>query len=93
MKPIEPIEKEHLANLYFSKIEVIPDPELRKARMAKLYRSQTLGNLLQTKVLLTFKAADEQIYQVYTTVWAVGGDYISLKGGMTIPITSILEID
>lgn len=93
MKPIEPIEKEHLAHLFFSKKEVISDPELQKDRLAKLFRSQTLGNLLQTKVHLTFEASDEHLYQIHTTVWAVGGDYISLKGGMTIPISSILEID
>jgi hypothetical protein len=93
MTPIETIEKEHLAHLFFSKNEVIPDSDLQKDRMSKLFRSQTLGNLLQTKVHLTFKAADGQFYRIHTTVWAVGNDFVSLKGGMTIPISSILEID
>ncbi|MBN3521870.1 hypothetical protein JYB62_17825 [Algoriphagus lutimaris] len=93
MKPIESIEKEHIAHLFFSKKEVLPDPDLQKLRLSKLFRSQTLGNLLQTKVYLTFEAADGNIYQTHTTVWAVGNDYISLKGGLTIPVSSILEVD
>jgi len=93
MKPIEPIEKEYLTHLFFNKKEVITDPSLQRVRMEKLLRSQTLGNLLQTKVHLTFEAANEHIYQVYTTVWAIDNDYVSLKGGLTIPIRSIIEID
>lgn len=93
MKPFETIEKEQIALLLFSKKEVISDPILQKDRYSKLMRSQTLGNLLQTKVYLTFETADEHVYQTYTTVWAVGNDYVTLKGGLTIPVTSIIEID
>jgi hypothetical protein len=93
MKTIEVIEKEEISNLSFTKRDVISDPEERIIRMADLYRSQTLGNLLRTKVKLTFESADERIFQVYTTVWAVGSDFITLKGGVYIPIRSILKVD
>ncbi|EAZ80611.1 hypothetical protein [Algoriphagus machipongonensis] len=93
MKPIEIIEKEQLAHLFFSKKEVLNNPDLQKDRLSKLIRSQTLGNLLRTKVLLTFSTADDHIYQIHTTVWAVGPDFISLKGGLTLPVSSILAID
>lgn len=93
MNTIELIEKEEISNVSFSKRELIADPEDRKNRLADLYRSQTLGNLLQTKVKLTFQSADEKIFQVYTTVWAVGSDFVSLKGGVYIPIGSILRVD
>jgi hypothetical protein len=93
MKTIEVIEKEDISNVSFAKREVISDPEERKNRMADLYRSQTLGNLLRTKVKLTFESADEKVFQVYTTVWAVGTDFVSLKGGVYIPISSIIKVD
>lgn len=93
MKTIEVIEKEQISNLSFTKRDVISDPEERSIRMADLYRSQTLGNLLRTKVKLTFESADEKVFQVYTTVWAVGSDFITLKGGVYIPIRSILKVD
>jgi hypothetical protein len=93
MKTIEVIEKEQISTLSFPKEDVILDPEERVLRMADLYRSQTLGNLLRTKVKLTFEASGEKIYQVYTTVWAVGSHFVSLKGGVHIPIRSILKVD
>jgi hypothetical protein len=93
MKTILSIDKEVIPNLTFAKSDVIIDPENQKNRIADLYRSQTLGNLLQTKVKITFEAADLQTYQVETTVWAVGDTFISLKGGIFLPIKSILRVD
>lgn len=93
MKTVEVIEKEQISNLSFTKRDVISNPEERNIRLADLYRSQTLGNLLRTKVKLTFESADERVFQVYTTVWAVGSDFITLKGGVYIPICSILKVD
>ncbi len=93
MKTITLIEKEQISQLNFGKKEVLNNPEDRKKRLADLYRSQTLGNLLQTKVKIIFETADEQVYQVNTTVWAVGSDFISLKGGVYVPINAILEVN
>lgn len=93
MKTILSIQKEQIAQLQFTKKDVLPNPEDRKKRLNSLFRSQTLGNLLQTKVTITFEAADEQHYQVQTTVWAVGSDFISLKGGIHIPIHAIIQVD
>jgi hypothetical protein len=93
MKTIHTIDKELISNLSFAKSDVLLFPEEQKKRMADLYRSQTLGNLLQTKVKLTFEAADLQTYQVETTVWAVGDTFISLKGGIFLPIRAILRVD
>ncbi len=93
MKTIEIIEKEKIPELNFSRKEVLLDPEERKRRFSDLHRSQTLGNLLQSKVKITFEANEDATYQVITTVWAVGSDFISLKGGVTLPINSIVKID
>ena len=93
MKTIVLISKEEIPLLSFAKKEVIANPNERVARMSSLFRSQTLGNLLQTKVKITFEAADEQVYLVDTTVWAVSDGFISLKGGIYLPIHSILHVD
>jgi len=93
MKTIIPIAKEQIPHLAVAKREVISNSDERTERMSSLYRSQSLGNLLQTKVKITFETADEQVYLVDTTVWAVGDDFISLKGGIYLPIHSILHID
>lgn len=93
MKIIELIEKEQIPGLNFSKEEVLATTEERNLRLNELFRSQTLGNLHQTKVRLTFSAENEQLYQVYTTIWAVGNSFVSLKSGINIPIHSILKVE
>lgn len=93
MRTIEQIEKEQVSMINFAKQDVLSDPQAIKLRIADLHRSQTLGNLLQTKVRLTFRSIDEQVYEVHTTVWAVGSDFVVLKGGVTIPIRSILRVE
>jgi hypothetical protein len=93
MKSIVQIDKEQVKNLTFTKKEVISTPEERKIRSQKLERSQTLGNLLHSKVRITFCTAEDQVYEVNTTVWAVGPEYIVLKGGVTIPTNSILSVE
>ena len=93
MKTIIQLEKEQISQLNFDKREVLENPDERKIRMADLHRAQTLGNLLQTKVKLIFETADRQVYQVETTVWAVGQEFVSLKGGIYLPINSIIQVD
>lgn len=93
MKTITQLEKEQIAQLTFGKREVLENLDDRKTRMADLHRAQTLGNLLQTKVKLIFETSDRQVYQVETTVWAVGPEFVSLKGGIYLPINSIIQID
>jgi hypothetical protein len=93
MKTIELIEKEQIPNLNFSKKEVLATSEERTMRLNELFRSQTLGNLHQSKVKLTFEADNEQLYQVETTIWAVGNSFVSLKAGINIPIHCILKVE
>lgn len=93
MKTIEKIEKEDIKNLSFNKREVLPtDVEIKK-RWNELFRAQALGNLLQSKVHITFETADERTFIVYTTIWAVGQEFITLKGGVHIPVNAVLEVD
>ncbi|MBW3469732.1 hypothetical protein [Arthrospiribacter ruber] len=93
MRTVERIEKEDITNLKFSKKEVLQDEMERKRRNFELMRAQALGNLLKNKVSITFETADEKIFQVTTTVWAVGSEYVSLKQNLFIPINAILEVD
>ncbi|PRY88147.1 hypothetical protein [Mongoliibacter ruber] len=93
MKTVEKIEKEEIINLKFSRKEVLQEDVKRKQRNFELMRAQALGNLLKNKVNITFETADEKVFQVSTTVWAVGSDYVSLKKNLFIPINAILEVE
>lgn len=93
MKTVEIIEKEQIKNLKFCRKEVLTDEQSKKRRGFDLMRAQALGNLLKNKVNITFTTEDEKLYQVNTTVWAVGTDFVSLKSDTHIPINAILEVD
>jgi len=82
------IQKEQIPELSFKKaveIEQIPD------LMAKLVEATKLGNIHHGKVAIIFRD-DEGLKRVETTVWASGGKYICLKGGVWLPISRILDI-
>ena len=87
------IDKESIKDISFSKKEVLPDRESQMMRNHDLHRAQILGNLSQGKVSIWFEAANQKTYLVETTIWAVGSQFITLKGGTAIPINSILKID
>ncbi len=93
METIAQIDKEFINKLSFSKQDVLDTEAARKKRSFDLMRAQALGNLLHTKVSIHFADAEQKHYKVNTTVWAVGTDFINLKGNAFIPIRSILEID
>lgn len=93
MKLVEKITKEQILDLKFCKKEVLIDDMARRKRTFDLMRAQALGNLLKSKVNITFESADEKVYQVNTTVWAVGNQFVSLKCNTYIPINAILEVD
>ncbi|WP_114750772.1 hypothetical protein [Pleomorphovibrio marinus] len=92
-KAIVKIEKEKINQLTFSKREVLLDEEARMLREHDLNRAQVLGNLSQGKVWITFESAAGDLYQVYTTIWAVGSAFITLKRGVVIPINAILKVE
>lgn len=93
MKTIEKIDKENIPSLKFNKNEVLSSQEDIKKRWNNLFRAQALGNLLQSKVQITFETADQKSFQVNTTIWAVGLEFVTLKGGIHIPVNAISEVD
>ncbi|MCH7413634.1 hypothetical protein MM213_09070 [Belliella sp. R4-6] len=93
MKTVEKIDKEKIASLKFNKNEVLLSQEEIQKRWNNLSRAQALGNLLQSKVQITFETADQKTFQVQTTIWAVGQEFVTLKGGVHIPVNAISDVD
>jgi len=89
MKTVEKIDKENIRDLKFTLSDVLEAPEAKKLRSADLHRALILGNLLQNKVQIVFEDKNQKLYEVDTTVWAVGDHFITLKGGLHVPINAI----
>lgn len=93
MKTVEKITKENIHELKFSSKDVLEAVDEKKLRMSDLLRASSLGNLLRNKVNIIFEDKNENLYEVDTTVWAVGDKFITLKGGIHIPINAIHEVN
>lgn len=85
------IEKENIKGLQFKTEEVLADVNAQKARAHELYRGMLLGNAHKGKVKIIFESI-AGMNMVNTTIWATTDKNVVLKGGMLIPICSIIEV-
>ncbi|MBB6499180.1 hypothetical protein [Pedobacter cryoconitis] len=84
----ELIEKEEIKY-----IGIIPaEQNHTKELQDKLLSAQRLGNEFKSKCEITFNTK-EGPKTVFTTVWSVTEEYLQLKSGIHIPLSSLIEID
>lgn len=85
------IDKNSIKDLKFEDNDVL-DKNDAIERMDNLQKAAMLGNAIKHKVRIFFK--DQQSNKhVETTVWHADEKYISLKGGITLPVKSIYKIE
>lgn len=87
------VQKEDLIDFKFAKGDVLVDDAKRRLRSIYMKKAELLGNGYKGKVKLIFVSAENELYAVETTIWAVNEEYISLKGGINIPTKSVCEIE
>lgn len=83
------VDKGVIANLSFTKKD-----KYKKATglYEKLKSAAILGNIYHSKVTIYFHD-DEGPKKTTTTIWATCKDYISLKGGVWIPVSKITDVE
>ncbi len=77
----------------FSAADVLKGEWEKVYRRFSLQRAEKLGNGFKGKVKIIFRTSENETKIVDTTVWSATDDYVSLKGGMTIPVRAILGIE
>ena len=82
-----------LSEINFMKNDVINEPDARKIRRSHLQKAGVLGNVYKRKVKIKFKTFEGKFNDVVATVWAVGEDFVSFRGGKHLPIKSIVEVE
>jgi len=82
------IEKEHIEE---HKFVLAADNNIDSLR-AKLNDAQRLGNEFKAKVSITFNTEDGPL-RVETTVWSLTDNYIQIKNGVLIPLSSIISVE
>ena len=73
------------------KIVNAPESHVNELRY-KLQSAVRLGNEFKSKSLITFNTTSGP-KRVETTVWMLTDNYIQLKNGVLIPLSSLLDID
>lgn len=81
------IEKEQISDYQFTKA---PIDQTTHYRMVLKY-FERLGNEFKGKCSITFNTHQGE-RTVVTTIWSVTDDYCQLKGGISIPLSSIIEV-
>ena len=91
MGELKEIKKELLIDMKYSTDDILIDRTKQLRRRNNLYTAMLLGNSFKRKVKILFNTVDEKFF-VNTTVWSVGKEFITLKGGRIVPIRSIYKI-
>lgn len=86
------IQKENIKDLKFGDQEILEENTLRIQRKLNLKRAEQLGNSYKAKAKIIFKSM-EGLFKVETTVWATTEKFVSLKGGVLIPIHCIKNVN
>ncbi len=87
------IQKEQLGLYRFSSSEVLRGDWEKIYRLFSLRRAERLGNNYKGKVRITFRTFSNEIKAIDTTVWSATDEYVSIKGGMSIPVKAILSVE
>lgn len=86
------IAKEQIKALKFGIMEVLEDKKEITIRSRRLKRAEQLGNAYKAKAKIAFRSL-EGLFRVETTVWATTEKFVSLKGGVLIPIHCIKGVE
>lgn len=82
------IEKEEVINYHFAEA----DHKTATITKEKLDRALRLGNEYKSKTFITFQT-DQGAKRIETTVWSITDEYLQIKGGVSIPLKSLIDID
>lgn len=89
----EVIDKDQIPGLHFAHEDVLTDPAAIRQRRHDAERATSLGNNYHGKLDVYFQTADGAVKRVYTTIWAMHQEYLTLKSGITLPLHAVLGFD
>lgn len=87
MEAVELIEKEEVINYHFLPV----DNNQSNITRDKLERALRLGNEFKSKTVITF-LTNEGPKKIETTVWTLTDDFIQIKGSVSIPLKSLIDV-
>ena len=82
-----------VSSIQFKKEDVLTSMQERKERLKRLVAAMKLGNNHKQKVRIHFISINDQLMEIKAKVWSVTEKYVILRNSITIPISSIREVD
>jgi len=87
MEAAELIQKEEVINYHFLSV----DKNESNITRDKLERALRLGNEFKSKTVISF-LTNEGPKKIETTVWTLTDDFIQIKGSVSIPLKSLIDV-
>ncbi len=88
MEAAELIEKEEVINYHFLPVE----KKESNVTQEKLERALRLGNEFKSKTSISF-LTDQGPKKIETTVWTLTEHFIQIKGSVSIPLKSLINVE
>ena len=86
-------DKLRFTEIQFSKEDVLNTILEKNERLKKLVSAMKLGNNHKQKVRIHFININNQLMEIKAKVWSVTEKYVILKNSITIPISSIQDVN
>ena len=86
-------DKLRFTEIQFAKEDALNTIWERNERLMKLISAMKLGNNHKQKVRIHFKNINNQLMEIKAKVWSVTEKYVILKNSITIPISSIQDVN
>ena len=83
----------HLSGIEFAKHDVCTSLNEKNERLKKLISAMKLGNNHRQKVRIHFMNINNQLMEIKAKVWSVTEKYVILKNSISIPISSIRDVN
>lgn len=86
-------EHAHVTNMQFKKEDVLTSIHEKRERLKRLTSAMKLGNNHKQKVRIHFMNINDQLLEIKAKVWSVTEKYVILRNSISIPISSIREVN
>lgn len=80
-------------SIHFAHYDVLGTIEDQHVRNAKLRKAMLISNLEHQDIGIVFQLESGEVIETYSTVIDYADDFIELKGGYTIPVWAIVDVE
>lgn len=93
MKDARIINPSDVRLYYFGSKDVLLSPDEKETRERKLQHAQMVSHHQRTPVSIFIKLPNGETLEMQSDRFDYAGDFVIIKGGFSIPVWAILDVD